>query len=134
MRLPKISVITSSYNQGKFIEETILSVIGQGYENLEYLVIDGGSTDESVDIIRKYEKQIHYWVSEKDRGQSEAINKGITRSTGEIFTWINSDDLLLPGALHKAAEQFAKVPGQTGVIYGGTVLFENGKDIKTIFT
>ncbi len=96
---PRISIITPSYNQSEFIEETIRSVLLQGYPDLEYVIIDGGSTDESVDVIRRYEKWICYWVSEKDRGQPHAINKGIQRTTGELFNWINSDDLLLSGAL-----------------------------------
>ncbi|PNW26866.1 glycosyltransferase family 2 protein [Formosa algae] len=98
---PKISVITPSYNQGKFIEETILSVINQGYDNLEYIIIDGGSTDNSVDIIKKYENQIDYWVSEKDNGQSDAINRGLNMATGDILCWLNSDDYFLPDALKK---------------------------------
>lgn len=96
---PRISVVTPSYNQGAFIEETIRSVLLQGYPNLEYIVIDGGSTDQTVDVIRRYEKWLTYWISEKDRGQSHAINKGLARATGELLNWINSDDLLLPGAL-----------------------------------
>lgn len=96
---PKISVITPSYNQGQFIEKTIQSVLGQNYPNLEYIIIDGGSTDDSVSIIKKYEKHLSYWVSEKDRGQSHAINKGFSKATGDIYYWINSDDYLLPGAL-----------------------------------
>ncbi|MCS3824356.1 glycosyltransferase family 2 protein [Salinibacter ruber] len=96
---PKISVVTPSYNQDEFIEETIRSILLQGYPNLEYIVIDGGSTDESVEIIEKYDPWIDYWVSEEDRGQSHAINKGLERCTGEIFNWINSDDLLARGAL-----------------------------------
>lgn len=98
--LPKISIVTPSYNQGKFLEKTIQSVINQGYENLEYIIIDGGSTDNSVEIIKKYESHIDFWVSEKDNGQSDAINKGFSHATGDIFYWINSDDFLLPNALH----------------------------------
>ena len=87
--LPKISIVTPSFNQGKYLEKTILSVIEQGYPNLEQIIIDGGSTDESVEIIKKYEKHLAYWVSEPDRGQSHAINKGFERATGEIFGWLN---------------------------------------------
>ena len=89
---PKISIVTPSYNQGQFIEETILSVINQNYPNLEYIIIDAGSTDNTVEVIKKYEKYITYWVSEPDRGQSHAINKGFDIATGDILAWINSDD------------------------------------------
>jgi len=100
---PKISIITPSFNQELFIEETIRSVLLQNYPNLEYLIIDGGSTDNSVEIIKKYEHWLTYWVSEKDRGQSHAINKGFSLSTGDILAWINSDDLLNEQALSNVA-------------------------------
>lgn len=103
---PKISIITPSYNQGKFIEETIRSVLLQNYPNLEYIIIDGGSTDNTIEIIKKYEKWITYWVSEKDNGQSEAINKGFSRSKGDIIYWLNSDDSLMKDALYKVAISF----------------------------
>lgn len=103
---PKISIVTPSFNQGCFLEETILSVLNQGYPNLEYIVIDGGSTDESVDILNKYGSRLAFWTSEKDRGQCHAINKGLARATGEILTWLNSDDRLAPGALAAAALAF----------------------------
>ena len=96
---PKISIVTPSYNQGQFIEETIRSVLLQGYPNLEYIVMDGGSTDESVEIIQKYEPWIDYWVSEEDEGQSDAINKGFEKCTGDWGGWINSDDFLAKQAL-----------------------------------
>lgn len=96
---PKISIVTPSYNQGKYIEETIRSLLLQGYPNLEYIIIDGGSTDDTVDIIRKYQKWITYWISEPDQGQSDAINKGFAKCTGTIYNWLNSDDFILPGAL-----------------------------------
>jgi glycosyltransferase involved in cell wall biosynthesis len=105
---PKISVITPSYNQGEFLEETICSVLNQKYPNLEYIIIDGGSTDNSVDIIKKYEKQLAYWVSEKDGGMYYAIQKGMERATGEIMTWINSDDLLSPKSLFWVADLFER--------------------------
>lgn len=104
--LPKISIVTPSYNQGYFIEQTILSVIGQGYPNLEYIIIDGGSTDNTVDIIKKYANKITYWVSEPDKGQSDALNKGLQKCTGEIFNWINSDDYFENGSLFKIAQYF----------------------------
>lgn len=107
-QLPKISIVTASYNQGQFIEETIQSVLNQNYPNLEYIIIDGGSTDNSVDIIKKYEQYLSYWVSEKDKGQANAINKGLQLCTGNIFNWLNSDDYLEPGALQKIAAAFAE--------------------------
>ena len=98
---PKITIVTPSYNQGEFIEETIRSVLLQNYPNLEYIIIDGGSTDQTVEVIKKYEKWIDYWVSESDRGQSDAINKGFEKATGVYGNWINSDDLLAENALLK---------------------------------
>lgn len=106
MPFPKISIITPSFNQGNFLEQTILSVLNQSYPNLEYIIIDGGSTDNSIEIIKKYESHLKYWVSEKDRGQAHAINKGLVHCTGEIFNWINSDDYLVEGTLTKVVEAF----------------------------
>lgn len=103
---PKISIITPSYNQGKYLERTILSVLQQNYPNLEYIIIDGGSTDNSVEIIKKYESKIAYWTSEKDRGQSHAINKGLRKVTGDIVAWINSDDWYDEGVFYEVIRNF----------------------------
>lgn len=100
---PKISVVTPSFNQGEFLEKTIRSVLLQGYPNLEYIIIDGGSTDNSVEIIKKYEPWITWWCSEKDDGQSDALSKGFRRATGDVFGWLNSDDVYYPGALQHVA-------------------------------
>ncbi|UOR03944.1 glycosyltransferase [Hymenobacter aerilatus] len=104
--LPLISIITPSYNQGQYLEETIRSVIAQNYPRYELIIIDAGSTDNTLDVIRKYEPWITYWVSEKDRGQSHAIQKGLAQVTGDIVNWINSDDLLAPGAFYSLAREF----------------------------
>jgi glycosyltransferase involved in cell wall biosynthesis len=114
---PKISIITPSYNQGQFIEETIRSVLLQGYPNLEYIIIDGGSTDDTLDIIRKYEPWIAHWRSEKDRGQSHAINKGWAKATGDILAWLNSDDLYATGSLAHVAN-FFRNEVSAALIYG----------------
>ncbi len=103
---PRITIVTPSYNQEQFIEATIRSVLLQGYPNLEYIIIDGGSSDNSVEIIRKYEPWLAYWVSEEDRGQAHAINKGFTHATGSIYAYLNSDDFYEPGALHACALAF----------------------------
>ncbi len=102
---PKISIVTPSYNQGAFIEETIRSVLLQSYPDLEYIIIDGGSTDGTVEIIKKYERWITYWVSEKDRGQCEAINKGFAKASGDVLGWLCSDDVYAPGSLHRVAQK-----------------------------
>jgi len=114
---PRVSIVTPSFNQGQFIEETIRSVLLQGYPNLEYTIIDGGSTDGSTDVIRKYEQWLAYWVSEPDRGQAHAINKGWERAHGEILAYLNSDDLLAPGALRCVAETCLAQP-DAAVVYG----------------
>jgi len=106
---PKISIVTPSYNQGQFLEATICSVLGQNYPNLEYIIIDGGSTDNSVEVIKKYEKYLAFWMSEKDAGQYDAINKGFAKSTGEIMAWLNSDDMYCPWAFHTVGEVFSEL-------------------------
>ena len=109
--LPSISIVTPSYNQASFLEDTILSVLNQDYLNLEYFVIDGGSTDGSVDTIRKYEAYLDYWVSEPDQGQYHALQKGFARATGDLLGWLNSDDVYLPGALLNVGRAYFEHPG-----------------------
>ena len=106
--LPKISIVTPSFNQGQFLRETIESVLEQNYLDLEYFIVDGGSTDNSVDIIREYKNHIDWWVSEKDEGQTDAIMRGFNRATGELFAWVNSDDVLFPGCLKAVADCYLK--------------------------
>ncbi|MDP2660973.1 MAG: glycosyltransferase family 2 protein [Dehalococcoidia bacterium] len=108
--LPLVSIVTPSFNQARFLEETIRSVQSQDYPNAEHLVLDGGSTDGSLDIIHRYAENLAYWVSEADRGQSHAINKGFARAGGEILSWLNSDDLLRPGAITRAVAGLAGHP------------------------
>jgi len=135
--LPLVSIVTPSYNQAQFLEETILSVLNQDYPNLEYIIIDGGSSDGSVDIIRKYEKRLAYWVSEPDRGQSHAMNKGIACATGDILFWLNADDLCLPGAFSSVAEAFSKQPLPRIVIGQAYIIDHEGKlrgQLKSQFT
>lgn len=123
MNYPKISIVTPSYNQVKFIEETILSVLGQNYPDLEYFIIDGGSTDGTIDIIRRYEGSLAGWISEKDNGMYDALQKGFARATGDVMLWLNSDDLLHPGALHNVAEIFERFP-QVSWISGINIRFD----------
>jgi glycosyltransferase involved in cell wall biosynthesis len=127
----KLSIITPSFNQGKFLEETIRSVLDQGYEPLEYIVIDGGSMDESISVIRRYEKHLAYWESQPDRGQVHAINKGLARATGDIFAFINSDDVYLPGAFQAAVSHFEKNP-DCEWLCGDTVMFGEGRASELI--
>ncbi|WP_052311307.1 glycosyltransferase family 2 protein [Bernardetia litoralis] len=129
MNLPKITIVTPSFNQGNFIEETIDSILSQNYPNLEYIIIDGKSTDTTVEVIKKHEKHITYWESVKDRGQSEAINKGMRKATGDILTWICSDDLLLENSLQTAANYFLENP-TVSLIHGKTKLFGEGYEDK----
>ena len=114
---PKISIVTPSYNHARYIERTILSVLNQGYPNLEFIIVDGGSTDGSVEIIKKYEQYLSHWRSVPDAGQSDALNYGFSKATGDIFGWLNSDDLYLPGAFIRAAEVL-KDNSEAGVVFG----------------
>jgi len=114
---PKISIVTPSYNQAEFLERTILSVLNQNYPNLEYIIIDGGSTDGSVEIIKKYEKYLSFWVSEKDEGQAYAINKGFKIATGDFLGWQNSDDLYIPSTFWNFVMHIKRKP-KAEVIYG----------------
>ncbi len=123
--LPRITIVTPSFNQARFIEETIRSVLLQRYPNLEYIIIDGGSTDGSVDIIRKYDKWLTFWVSEPDGGQADAINKGFSRATGQWVAWLNSDDLYLPGALLRVAQKTKSSPDRNWIV--GTTLLVDKK-------
>ena len=126
---PKISIVMPSYNQGRFIEETILSVLNQGYPNLEFIIIDGGSSDETVEIIRRYESRIAYWVSEKDHGQTHAVNKGLEKATGDIVGWINSDDIYLPWTFREVVRAF-RDDADLGLVWGGRILI--GEDTSVL--
>jgi glycosyltransferase involved in cell wall biosynthesis len=125
---PKISIITPSYNQAQFLEQTIVSVLEQNYPNLEYIIIDGGSTDGSVDIIKKYEDRITYWVSEPDKGMYHALQKGFERTTGQIMGWLNSDDMLHRNSLFTLAEIFS-LEGVKWVQGMQTVYDERGRTV-----
>ena len=129
--LPKISIITPSYNQCDFIEQTILSVLSQGYPNLEYIIMDGGSTDNTVEIIKKYESRITHWQSEKDGGMYDAIYNGIEISTGDIIGWINSDDIYLPKSFFTIAEIFSKYKDVSWLEGANSHIDELGRIIST---
>jgi hypothetical protein len=131
--LPKISVVTPSFNQGRYLEETIRSVLDQDYPSLEYFVIDGGSTDGSVDIIRKYADRLTYWVSEPDRGQMDAINKGFARSTGQIMAWLNSDDKYCPWAFDVVGRVFSSLPEVSWLTSQTQLLWNRGGQLQTAF-
>ncbi len=123
---PKVTIITPSFNQDKFLEQTIVSVLDQNYPNLEYFIFDGGSTDNSINIIKKYEKHINYWESKKDQGQSHAINKGFDMASGKYVNWLNSDDVLLKDGIFKLVEHLENNP-TIDVVYGN-VVFVNSRD------
>jgi glycosyltransferase involved in cell wall biosynthesis len=120
---PLVTIVTPSYNQARFLEATLRSVLEQDYPNIEYLVVDGASTDNSVEIIRKYADKIAWWVSEKDSGQSDAVNKGLRRARGEIVGWLNSDDVYQPGAIAAAVAAFRFHP-EAGVVYGDALAID----------
>ncbi len=126
---PLVSIITPSFNQGKYLEETICSVLEQDYPHIEYLIVDGGSSDTSQEIINRYKGRLSWWVSEPDRGQTDAINKGFSHAHGEILAWINSDDTYLPKAISQAVE-FLSVNPEVGMVYGDANLInERGETI-----
>jgi GT2 family glycosyltransferase len=130
MPFPKVTIVTPSYNQAGFLEQTLQSVLSQGYPNLEYIVVDGGSTDGSVEIIANCADRLAWWVSEKDRGQADGINKGLARATGEIVAWLNSDDLYQPGAIAGAVAAFEAAP-ESGMVFSDVLAIDGaGKPIN----
>ena len=131
---PRITIVTPSFNQAQYLEETIRSVLLQGYPNLEYLVFDGGSTDSSVEILRRYDAVLDGWISERDKGQSDAINKGLARSTGTIVNWLCSDDVLLPGALAHVGRTFLEDPGCDVVAGAGKYQFDDRSEADYVST
>ena len=127
MGRPTVTIVTPSYNQGEFIRATIESVLAQDYPSLEYIVMDGGSTDRTAAIAAEYAGRLT-WISEKDRGQAHAINKGFRQAKGEIVAWLNSDDILLPGAISRAVSAFASAPPKIGALYGeGSLMDREGR-------
>ncbi|HMJ67956.1 MAG TPA: glycosyltransferase [Cyclobacteriaceae bacterium] len=127
MEWPRISIVTPVFNQVQYLEQTILSVIGQKYPNLEYVIIDGGSSDGTLDIIKKYEKHLTRWVSEKDNGMYDALQKGFAGTTGEIMLWINSDDILHAGAFETIVEVFSSFPQIDWITGLNTIIDEQGR-------
>jgi hypothetical protein len=128
-----VSIVTPSYNQGRYIEETIQSVLSQDYPHLEYIVVDGGSSDHTIEVLKKYERRLT-WISEKDRGQADAINKGFRRAQGEIVAWLNSDDTYLPGAVRQSV-RYLETHSEIGMLYGeGYHIDEHGQLIERYYT
>ena len=130
-RLPLVSIVTPSFNQGEFLEETIQSVLRQDYHNIEYIIIDGGSTDGSIDVIKKYEDRLAYWESEKDRGQTHAIIKGFARATGSILGWLCSDDLLEPSMVSIAMYFLSREPS-VGMTFGDRIRIDAKGNIYSL--
>lgn len=124
---PLVSIVTPSYNQAQFLEQTLRSVLDQGYPNLEYIVVDGGSTDGSVELLRRYDSRLARWVSEPDQGQADAINKGLRLARGEIVAWLNSDDLYLEGAIARAVQALQRRPDVAMVYADGLMVDEAGR-------
>jgi glycosyltransferase involved in cell wall biosynthesis len=122
--LPKVSIITPSFNQSQFLEASILSVLEQDYPNLEYIIVDGGSKDQSVEVIKKYQDRLAWWVSEKDKGHADALNKGFARATGDILAWLNSDDIYYPNAVSEAVSILTSHP-EVGMVYGDADLIDD---------
>lgn len=134
MNYPKISVITPSFNQGAYIEKTIRSVLDQGYPNLEFIILDAGSTDNSVEIIRKYSDKITFWESKPDKGQADAIYRGFEMAKGDIIAWINSDDYFLEESLKAVGDYFLQNPNTIWLIGNGTIINGEGNEILKIFS